>query len=346
MMRLVVRWYDFGCFGIVGVAFLGALYVIWSREGAAKCEDKSGYESLVVAPLDCSRGYAAAGVTPRGHVSSTQLWTSCWRGLHPVWLLGLRLASFLVMSGFLAWDILYYDDSIFIYYTEWTFTLVIVYFAIGSIVSAHGCMIYYSKTPLCENGQTEVLLGRDVEESFSASAVTFRVKQISSTIKLQSHYNQEAIQQRAGFWGYLMQTAFQTCAGAVILTDLIFWCVILPFLSGAHLQLNLLMGCMHILNAVFLLLDTAVNSLPFPWFRLAYFVLWSCCYVIFQWIIHACGYSMWPYPFLELSLPFAPFWYFCLAVVHIPCYGLYSLLVRAKNSIFPRLFPQAFVKPF
>lgn len=85
-----------------------------------------------------------------------------------------------------------------------------------------------------------------------------------------------------------------------------------------------LMCCMHTLNAAFLLLDTSLNSLvsisicqpcsrttgftmsislsvywcpfhllffqPFPWFRLSYFVLWSCIYVIFQWVIHALGF--------------------------------------------------------
>lgn len=32
---------------------------------------------------------------------------------------------------------------------------------------------------------------------------------------------------------------------------------------------------------------------PFPWFRMAYFVLWSSIYVAFQWILHACGFSWW-----------------------------------------------------
>ncbi|GFZ13665.1 hypothetical protein Acr_23g0020500 [Actinidia rufa] len=256
-MGLAVYWYDFVCFGIVGIAFLGALYVIWRREGAGKCDDTTMYESLVVTRPDMDGYYAASGVTPIGHVSSTQLWTSCWLGLHPIWLFGLRFASFLITSGFLAWDILEYGSSIFVYYTEWTFTLVIVYFAIGTIVSAHGCMVYYSKKlPASENGQKEELLRRDVE-----STLAIGVKEIRGTIKLQSHYDREAIQQRAGFWGYLMQTAYQTCAGAVILTDLVFWCIIVPFLSNAHLELNMLMGCMHTLNAVFLLLDASVNNL-------------------------------------------------------------------------------------
>ncbi|KAK8570306.1 hypothetical protein V6N13_002996 [Hibiscus sabdariffa] len=163
---------------------------------------------------------------------------------------------------------------------------------------------------------------------------------------LQSHYAQEEFQRRAGFWGYLMQTIYQTCGGAVILTDLVFWLVIVPFLSNSHLGLNMLMGCMHTVNAVLLILDTLLNSLPFPLFRFAYFVLWSCVYVVFQWVIHACGFTWWPYPFLELNTPWAPLWYFVLALVHIPCYGIYALIVKAKNSIFPRLFPHDFVRSY
>ncbi|KAF7153862.1 hypothetical protein RHSIM_Rhsim01G0293000 [Rhododendron simsii] len=312
-MGLVVYWYDFVCFGIVGVSFVGALYVIWRMEGAGKhCKnERSMYESLlpVSSPRDidangssttAGRGGLVTTTTttpiPKGHVSSTQLWTSCWRGLHPAYLLGLRFGSFLITSGFLAWDIIVDGPSVLVYYTEWTFTLVIIYFGIGTIVSAQGCMVYYSKNPPTDiNGESGEFITRDVEEgSISTSAaITSREKETRGTyIKWPSHHNQEAIQERAGFWGYLMQTSYQTCAGAVIITDLVFWCIILPFLPNVHLKLNLLMGCMHTLNAVFLLLDTAVNDLPFPWFRLAYFVLWSCCYVIFQWVIHACGYSL------------------------------------------------------
>ncbi|CAK9152849.1 unnamed protein product [Ilex paraguariensis] len=342
-MALVVYWYDFICFGIVGTALFGALYVLWRREGAGQCQDKKTmYESLLVGRPD-SEFYAGVS-TPRGHVSSSQLWSSCWRGLHPGYLLGIRFVSFSVLCGFSAWDILDYDASVFVYYTEWTFTLVIVYFAIGTIVSAYGCFLYYSNKLPSDNGERGEFVKRDVEESISTYTVTSKAKGSMGTIKLQSHYDQEAIQERAGFWGYLMQILYQTCAGAIVLTDIVFWVIIVPFLSIAHLKVNLLMGCLHTLNAVFLLLDTSVNSLPFPWFRVSYFVLWTCCYVIFQWVIHAMGFSWWPYPFLELSTPRAPLWYCSLAVMHIPCYGLYSLLVKAKNSIFPILFPHAFVR--
>lgn len=333
-MALQVYWYDFVCFGIVAASLCGALWVIWRKEGSSSSlEDGNTYDSLLVARPNSEVVFV--GALPRGHVSSSQLWTSCWKGVHPGWLLFTRILSFLVMAGFLAWDVVEWDATIFVYYTEWTFALVIVYFAIGTVVSAYGCWLL-SNQHLSANGETTESLTSDLEERRETKVGT----------KSQGHYAQEEIQQSAGFWGYLMQTAFQTCAGAVILTDTVFWCVIVPFLSNSHLGLNVLMGCMHTLNAAFLLLDTALNSLSFPWFRLAYFVLWSCLYVIFQWIIHACGVSWWPYPFLELDTPWAPLWYFCLAVVHIPCYGIYALIIKAKNTFLPRLFPHAFVRSY
>ncbi|XP_021676181.2 uncharacterized protein LOC110661743 [Hevea brasiliensis] len=342
-MALVVYWYDFICFGIVAASFFGSLWVLYKKELlASKYDTNTIYESLLVARPDTD-GFVNA--MPRNHVGSSQLWSSCWKGFHPGWLLATRLVSFLVMAGFLMWDIEEWDATIFVYYTEWTFALVMVYFALATVISGYGCWLVSKQLP-SENEETAGFLRTDVEDNETTNSTTLRKKEIKGTIKLQSHYAEEAIRLRAGFWGYLMQTIFQTCAGAVILTDIVFWCIIVPFGSNAHLGLNVLMGCMHTLNAAFLLLDTALNSLPFPWFRLAYFVQWSCLYVVFQWVIHACGYTGWPYPFLELDIPWAPLWYFALAVVHIPCYGTYALIVKAKNSTFPRWFPGAFVRSY
>nr|KYP56126.1 hypothetical protein KK1_002360 [Cajanus cajan] len=85
-MALPLEWYDLVCFAIVGVAFLGALWVLWMNEGP---------------------------------VRNTQLWTSCWRGVHPLCLLATRFLSFLIMAVLLPLDVLEYDPTIFLYYTEY-----------------------------------------------------------------------------------------------------------------------------------------------------------------------------------------------------------------------------------
>ena len=81
-------------------------------------------------------------------------------------------------------------------------------------MSAYGCWVYSLK-PNSENGVTEDLEDSSWSSTATATAtatdtaVTFRTKEIRGTIKLQSHYDQEAFQRRAGSLGYLMQIAYQ-----------------------------------------------------------------------------------------------------------------------------------------
>jgi len=114
-MALVVEWYDFVCFAIVGVSILGALWVLWTNEGSSASQSDSNIfvESLLVANSPSSDNRVAIG-----HVSTSQLWTSCWRGVHPLVLLATRLFSFVSLAVLLYLDIHEYDASIFYYYTE------------------------------------------------------------------------------------------------------------------------------------------------------------------------------------------------------------------------------------
>ncbi|QHO34153.1 uncharacterized protein DS421_9g264510 [Arachis hypogaea] len=286
-----IEWYDFAVFGMVGVTIISSIWVLWMNEassGAGTCKNnnntnnknknnnKSDDFEVINLDDDDDDENVLVMTTSRGNNKKInnnnnknegmcQLWTSCWKGVHPLWLLFTRFSSLVIMAVLVSMDVLDYDASIFFYYTEWTFTLVMIYFL--------------------------------------------------------------------------------TSAGAVVLTDIVFWGLIFPFMSISHYKLNMLiMGLMHSMNIVFLLLDTALNNLPFPFFRIAYFVLWSSIYIIFQWIIHACGFTWWPYPFLELNSPWSPFWYLGLGVIHFPCYALYSLIVKAKYAILSKLFPQAFLR--
>ncbi|GLT42689.1 hypothetical protein SLA2020_166760 [Shorea laevis] len=264
---------------------------------------------------------------------------SQWRKLSPRWLLCCRALAFICMTLILSKTVASAGADSLYFYTQWTFALVTIYFALGTTVSAYGCLVC-SNGPPSGNGAMK----RDVQEGadMMGDSLTSGEKEVRGKTKLQSQYAGEVIQRRAGFWGYLMQILYQICGGAVVLTDIVNWCVLVPFSSG---PVDLLDVCTHTLNAVFLLVDTALNSMPFPWFRFAYFVLWSCLYIFFQWVVHACCISWWPYDFLLLNTPWAPLWYFALSVAHIPCYGIYALIVKAKNSILPRLFPNAFLRP-
>ncbi|CAN4101891.1 unnamed protein product [Withania somnifera] len=249
-------------------------------------------------------------------IKSSDLWVPCWRNLHPIWLLCFRASAFLAMAFLLYQTVANLGFFVFFFYTQWTFALVGIYFALGTIISARGCWLY-PRNPLSQPGEMDKFLKTVVEEN--------------------------SCEQRLGSWENFMLIVYQISAGAVMLTDIVFWCLLVPFMMGENLKLTLLIGLMHSVNAIFLLLDSLLNNLQFTWFGITYFILWSCSYVVFQWSLHACCLSWWPYPFLELNTPWAPLWYLGMALIHIPCYGLYVLLIKAKARILSRLFPQTFL---
>ncbi|KAK1363118.1 hypothetical protein POM88_038679 [Heracleum sosnowskyi] len=111
---------------------------------------------------------------------------------------------------------------------------------------------------------------------------------------------------------------------------------------SSHVLMFQLVVNMHSINAVFLAGEAALNCMRFPWFRIAYFFLWTTVYVSFQWILHSLSATWWPYPFLDLSDSFSPLWYSSVALSHIPCYGVFALIMKLKHFTYLRLFPQSY----
>nr|CAD1828604.1 unnamed protein product [Ananas comosus var. bracteatus] len=493
-MALEVRWYDFVCFAIVVGAILVSLWMILKSKGDENREGRTKYESLLMfgAPND---GFGFRLSSRIGCLNSSQLWKSCWRGLHPTWLLIFRMVAMVVMVAIFSLVMRIYGSSIMLYYTDYwvrlnNYTLPVFVclpssgysvplfpnstsllclslsgsLSIGFRIPIHGelgfpplaaamasgddeasatgcggrcpyapsspppqrsprrwCSLglrgspsdqptsgpragvgstpspssatassssspwppprrdgrqrwvrsvlllhpvdlhtsYYLfcdslrhicprmlgllKTAYTENDEANGFLNDDPEENPGDRISRPNKNDDQDQIRFSSHHGRLLYEERAGFWGYLMQIIYQTSAGAVVLTDVVFWGLLVPFLSSEYFRVNLIMACMHSVNAVFLLIDTALNNLPFPWFGMAYFIFWSCIYVVFQWVLHACGSTWWPYPFLELATPWAPLWYFFLALVHILCFSFYWLIAKAKVTYCPKLFPHAYV---
>ncbi|GAB2262775.1 hypothetical protein Droror1_Dr00003772 [Drosera rotundifolia] len=255
----------------------------------------------------------------------SDLWVPCWSNLNPVWVLVYRVFAMVIMGWILYQMVIFAGFWSFHFYTIWTFTLLIVYFAIGAVVSAQECMMYM-KGPVNVGEKEKLLKNKEVING------------------LQNHGYHDEASDKAGYLGNIMHIMYLTCAGAILMTDIVFWCLLVPMLAGVTFELNLLMISIHSLNAVFLLGDSALNRLPFGWFGLIYFFLWGAIYVLTQWILHARGLTWWPYPFLDLANPWAPLWYLGLTLFHIPCYGIYVLIVKGKALVCSRLFPNAFVR--
>ncbi|OQU86760.1 hypothetical protein SORBI_3003G140800 [Sorghum bicolor] len=205
-------------------------------------------------------------------------WISCWSLVPPSWLLAFRATAAVALAAVLAWDLRTYDPSIMMYYTEWTLLLEIAYFAAATLCSAYGCRMVYYYYP-----------SRDRAVDPDPESDDKRLLGQSGGGD-EANPNGDDAWKGAGRLGLqLMQIGYQVSAGAVVLTDAVFWGLIVPFTLSAHFSLNAVMACIHSLNLVFLLIETALNNLDFPWFRMPYFVLWTCLYVIIQWIAHVCG---------------------------------------------------------
>ncbi|XP_020537417.1 uncharacterized protein LOC105640367 isoform X2 [Jatropha curcas] len=259
-----------------------------------------------------------------------EAWRTCLKGIHPAWLLVFRVFAFLSLVVLLIVITFVDGGSIFYFYTQWTFTLVTIYFGLGSLLSIRGCYLYHKRVGGDKVGNVEV----DSELGNSATPPPVETSNASN--------EQVDMRQPAGKWVYVFQIVFQMNAGAVMLTDCVFWFVLVPFLAIKDYHLTALVISMHSLNAIFLIGDTALNCLRFPWFRIAYFFIWTIAYVLFQWIIHAFQRLWWPYPFLDLSSPYAPLWYFSVAVMHIPCYGIFAFIIKLKHTLLSRWFPESY----
>ncbi|XP_047338138.1 uncharacterized protein LOC124941828 [Impatiens glandulifera] len=250
-----------------------------------------------------------------GMLYEDETWMPCLKGIHPAWLLGFRLFAFFVLLILLILNVIADGTNIFYYYTQWTFALITIYFGLGSLLSIYGCNYQHHAQNV---GDPEC-----AHESIGGKFDNGRRK-------------------IAGFWAYFFQMIFQMSAGAVVLTDCVFWFIIFPFLEIKQYNINFIVINMHTMNAVFLLGDTALNCLRFQWFRISYFFLWTIFYVIFQWVVHASFTLWWPYPFLDLSSPFAPLWYLSMALMHIPCYVVFVLIMKLKYFLLSKWFPTSY----
>lgn len=299
----------FLCAVFILAAFVSSALVIWKYEGRKRSQPQEGENQQGV-----------------GSLYEEESWNTCLKAIHPGWLLFFRVFSFFFLFSLISANVMADGVGIFYFYTQWTFTLVTIYFAVGSSMSIYGC---------CKNRNK---VDGDEEQGTYVPPTLRDHEYLSDSSKSSNTREEPHDHKRAGFWSYALQILFQICAGAVVLTDIVFWLILYPFLPG----LNFLVICMHSVNAIFLLGDAILNCMRFPMFRIGYFIIWTGIFVVFQWIIHACVNMWWPYRFLDLSNEYSYLWYFGVGVMHIPCYGIFALVVKVKNFFFSRTFPDSY----
>ncbi|WCJ36087.1 hypothetical protein M5689_017307 [Euphorbia peplus] len=304
-----LNWRFFLCAIWVVISMLIASILIWKNENFRKSE----------------RDIIEEEEESEAVLYDDESWKPCLKGIHPAWLLVFRICAFTVLLMLLIVAAFVDGPSIFYFYTQWTFTLVTIYFGLGTLLSMRGCYVYHKR------------VGGDKVDNVEMDTEKGNCCRDSSDCNEQS-----GIRQPAGNLVFLFQIIFQMNAGAVMLTDCVFWFVLVPFLAIKDYRLSALVVSMHSMNAIFLLGDTALNSMRFPLFRIAYFFIWTIVYVLFQWILHASVTLWWPYPFLDLSSSFAPLWYLSVALMHIPCYAIFGFMIKLKHTMFTRWFHDSY----
>ncbi|KAI5078488.1 hypothetical protein GOP47_0006159 [Adiantum capillus-veneris] len=266
--------------------------------------------SIMVASAYERAGY---GFTLRSHV-----WKTCHPNVHHGWLLGFRIVAFLYCLSILIYDIVLWGPFIFEYYTQWSFTLLIVFFGVAicsSLKETRRHQQLDQSNMLSHN--TQLLSGyprTDEEEGAGGEASTV------------SPYLDPS--EAADVDGRVLQILYQVALGSVFVTDVVYWTCIFPNYSFV----DVVTMSMHGVNFILLIIEVALNNMVFFWFRGAYFFLYTAVFIFFTWIIHALGEKQWPYSFLDVSVNLAPLWYFCLCIVHFFAYFLVWFVMYLKTA--------------
>ncbi|XP_009127802.1 uncharacterized protein LOC103852656 isoform X1 [Brassica rapa] len=313
-----LNWRFFLCAIFVLTSLFLSSFLIWRYEGPGKRRKRGG-------------GHDHDQREGTGVVYDDETWNTCVRRIHPNWLLGFRVFGFVTLLGLISGNAIADGAGIFIFYTQWTFTLVTIYFGVAALMSIYK----FRSGDNYQNGVSTV----DEEQGSYRPPIHGENSNVFKASNGHERHNRST-RQLASTLGYIHQILFQTCAGAVLLTDGVFWFIIYPFLTSKDFNLDFFIVIMHSVNAVFLLGETFLNSLRFPLFRISYFVVWTGVFVIFQWIVHACVSFWWPYPFLDLSSSYAPLWYAAVGLMHVPCFGVFALIVKLKYMWLSKCFSE------
>ncbi|KAM3233774.1 putative protein isoform X2 [Capsicum annuum] len=310
-----LNWRFLICAILILAAMVISVLLIWKYEGSTKSRSQLRENGQKKAWVLCK----------------DDVWKTCYKAIHPNWLLAYRLIAFSLLLSLLIADVVLHGIRILYFYTQWTFILVTVYFGLGLSMSIHGCLQSQ------KGGSGVGTDGVDTERGTYSAPVPENASVRIVHSGLNSH-GEPHVREEADSLFLAFQIIFQMTTGAVVLTDGVFWLLIYPFLTDKNYKLHFLAACVHTVNAICLLGDVFLNHLRFPFFRIAYFVIWTSVFVTFQWILHVFVSLRWPYPFLDLSSQYAPLWYFAVGILHLPCFGIFAILIRIKKCWLSRLF--------
>ncbi|KAG8384844.1 hypothetical protein BUALT_Bualt04G0160600 [Buddleja alternifolia] len=180
-------------------------------------------------------------------------WKPCVEEIHPMFLMFFRLIAFCLLLVAFCFDVALHGFELFYYYTQWTFTLVTIYFGLGSLLSIHGCFHH-----LRSNSSNKFHASEDSEQGLYVPLKNGGNKTGVKLLESLDHPGKFHILVTSRFWGYLFQVLFQMTAGAVTITDLVYWCLIFPFITLRDYEMNFVSA--YGLNNPFVLLFPVFGS--------------------------------------------------------------------------------------
>ncbi|CAI5742357.1 unnamed protein product [Hyaloperonospora brassicae] len=133
-----------------------------------------------------------------------------------------------------------------------------------------------------------------------------------------------------------LELILDVCLAASLLICTVVWTVLYPYARKAghpEMILNGVSYCQHGANVLLLQIDFFATKHFVSKDALPLVMGWPSVYAVFAWIVHGTvAKGFWPYPFLELNTPWAPFWYGGLLAAHIVALMLVMLLSKVKHK--------------
>ncbi|KAL6983716.1 hypothetical protein U1Q18_017094 [Sarracenia purpurea var. burkii] len=183
-----LNWRFFLCAIWVLTSMVVSVTIIWKFEGSKKSKTKRRDNSQ----------------DTFGSLYKDEAWRTSLKVIHPAWLLAYRLTAFSVLLALLIANVVLDGGGIFYFYTQWTFTLVAIYFGLASLFSIYGCCRCYE---VGGDGVDHATL--DAERG---TYVTLALEENANTENMPKSMNSHEephARKTAGIWGYAFQIIYQ-----------------------------------------------------------------------------------------------------------------------------------------
>ncbi|KAL6547344.1 hypothetical protein OROMI_023065 [Orobanche minor] len=191
------NWRFLLCALWVIVAMVFSALLIWKHEGRMISRNRSSGDHQEAA----------------GCLFKDEIWVTCSKSVHPVWLLAYRIIAFSALLALLLADLTIHGAVKYFFYTEypimtsghllWSlFTL-----GLGSLLSIGGCLCYCHKGKVERERHTcmDADNGSYVPPSLMVMENAARPIQNEGS----SHCGEPNCKTAASFWGYALQIIFQ-----------------------------------------------------------------------------------------------------------------------------------------